>query len=106
MTMAEETHPPDEPAMSYLELQIRYEQSPPSQYANQLVVQVDQHCMFLSFYQTRPPIVLVGDTTIPTHVVAQPVASLAIPLENIAAFVDVINRQLGQMRRCSDATTP
>ncbi len=106
MTMAEETQPPDKPTMSYLELQVKYEQSPPSQYANQLLVQVDQHCMFLSFYQTRPPIVLAGDTTIPTHVAAQPVASLAIRLESAQSFIRVMQDQLEQIRSDPDATNP
>lgn len=103
-TMAEDTQPPDAQSGSYKELQIRYEQSPPSQYANQMLVQVDQHCMFLSFYQTRPPIVMPGDTNIPTFVVAQPVSSLAIRLENAPAFIDVMQRQLDQLRERPDAT--
>ncbi len=102
--MAENLQPqsvPDE--LPYIELQVLYEQSPPSQYANQLLVQIDHHCMFMGFYQTRPPIVLAGDSSMPTHVVAQPVASLAIRLENVAAFIQVMQEQLDQFKGKSDA---
>lgn len=103
--MAEDLQPqsvPDE--QSYIELLVKYEQSPPSQYANQLLVQVDHHCMFMGFYQMRPPIVLPGDSIRPTHVVAQPVASLAILLENVPAFIQVMQKQLDLLKEKPNAT--
>lgn len=98
--MAEDSPPTEDASRSFLDLQIKYDKAPPSQYVNQLLVQCDEQCMYLHFYQTRPPVILPGDTAIePTTVDSQAVSSVAISVEQAPKFLAAIQAQLEQLER-------
>lgn len=99
-TMAEDPALTEDTSRSFLDLKIKYDKAPPSQYVNQLLVQCDEQCMYLHFYQTRPPVFLPGDTAPePTTVDSQAVSSIAISVEQAPKFLAAIQAQLDQIER-------
>lgn len=71
-----------------------------SLFANNLIVQRDENTVYLSFYQITPPMIL-GDSENDRRqlfdellkVDAHPVARIAIPLERLGPFLEVLQSQ-------------
>ena len=91
--MSDET--PKVNAGGLIEFSIKHQQPPLSQYSNHMLVQGDAECLYLHFFQLRPPII-IEDGPKPEQLVADavPLASVAIDLGKAQIFVEAILRQL------------
>lgn len=88
----------------HLRLAFRTPESLRAIFANQLVVQHDASCFYLSFYESFPPL-LIGDEkekndqlqaieSVPAHCVAK----LAVPADRMAKFVEVMAKNVASFQ--------
>ncbi len=88
--MTDETVP--DGRIPVLDFKVEHKFLPISNYSNHMVVQSDAECMYLHFFQLRPPLFLGGDE-VPTTVSAEPVICIAVDLSKIEQFISVMQMQ-------------
>jgi len=86
------------------EFSVEHQMPPVSQYCNHMIVQGDTECLYLTFFQLRPPVMLDTDlevTKTPMEpskerktVKAMPVASVVIDRAKMQRFIDVLQQQV------------
>jgi len=89
-----------------VEFRVRHRLLPTSQHSNYMVLQGDLECVYIHFFQVRPPIVasmdekggaLAEDGT-PAFSTAEPTASVAISTHKLQHFIDVLNEHLSRIK--------
>ncbi len=85
---------------------IEHEMPAISHYCNHMIVQGDPECMYVTFFQIRPPLILDAEQPIDVSkaVTARPVASVAIDRAKIQVFIDVLQKQADIWKAEDNAT--
>ncbi len=80
-----------------LEFTIQHRFLPTSHYSNHLVVQADEECVYLHFFQMRPPVIIAGGE-VPSTVSAEPVICIAVDITKMVNFVETMQTQIKRMK--------
>lgn len=71
-----------------------------SGYATNMMVQVGEHEIFVSFFETTPPVIFKpADMEKVGSVTAECIARIVIAPDRMQAFIDVLQTQLGLYRK-------
>ena len=89
------------------EFSITHRMPPLSQYANYMLAQGDMECMYLHFFQLRPPILIEHPASnVAPPAIAEPVASVAIDIRKMQNFINVLQKQLNTLAKIAADAIP
>ena len=106
-TMTMPDSPPTEEGPSGLEIKIEHKVLPSSHFCNHMMIQGDDECLYLHFFEIRPPVILASmvEQERPTSVVAEPIVCLAVSLAKVERFVEVMGEQVKRFKERKHANS-
>lgn len=103
--MAEDS--PQDGINPQLEFTIQHKVLPTSHYSNHMMIQGDEECMYLHFFQIRPPVILASmvDGEASKTVVAEPIICIAVDIAKMERFVSIMQESLIRIKEKENATS-